>query len=383
MLHLLIFAYQMVFLERDGTYINTNSSNAYYDKVLKFKALWESGQETFEIQTSGSTGVPKTIILKRKHILASVKMTAKAFDLQEGDTAFCCLNIDYIAGMMMLVRAFEIGMDLIVVEPSSNPFKGIEKHLYLLNANRGRNFFAFVPLQIQTIFEETPVLGEILNSAKAIIIGGASVNENVLEKMQKIYRPIYATYGMTETITHVAIKRLNSAAKDDFFNTLEGVDIKLNENNCLMIKSKTTDNEWITTNDVAEIINGSSFVLHGRIDNVINSGGVKIQLEKIEKVGEEILRKLQINKRFFVYSLPDEKLGERLVLVLENPVQNLSQASIDGIKIDILKAFKEILPKFEVPKEVFFVEKMLETPTGKIDKIKTINAYVLPQISNG
>ena len=373
----------MVFLEKDGTYINTTSSNSYYDKVLSFKKLWDAGQETFTIQTSGSTGVPKEIILHRKQLITSVKMTAKAFNLQEGDTAFCCLNIDYIAGMMMLVRAFEMGMDLIVVEPSSNPFVGIKKHLYLLNANRGRNFFAFVPLQIQTIFEETPVLGEILNSAKAIIIGGASLNESILEKMQKIYRPIYATYGMTETITHIAIKRLNGSAKDDFFNTLDGVDIKLSENNCLMIKTKTTNNEWITTNDVVEIINGSSFVLHGRIDNVINSGGVKIQLEKIEKVGEEILRKLQYNKPFFVYSLPDETLGERLILVIENETENLSQAIVQGNKIDLLKAFKEILPKFEVPKEVFFIEKMIETPTGKIDKIKTINAYVLPQISNG
>jgi o-succinylbenzoate---CoA ligase len=373
----------MVFLEKDGTYINTDSGNSYYDKVLKFKKLWSSGQDSFTIQTSGSTGIPKEITLHREQLLASAKMTAKAFDLQEGDTAFCCLNIDYIAGMMMLVRAFEIGMDLLVVEPKSNPFVGIEKHLYLLNANRGRNFFAFVPLQIQTIFEETPVLGEILNSAKAIIIGGASLNESVLGKMQKIYRPIYATYGMTETITHIAIKRLNGSTKDDFFNTLDGVDIKLNENSCLMIKSKVVGNEWITTNDVVEIINGSSFVLHGRIDNVINSGGVKIQLEKIEKIGEEILRKMQIEKQFYIYSLPDEKLGERLILVLENTVENLSQATIDGIKIDILKAFKENLPKFEVPKEVFFVEKMIETPTGKIDKIKTINAYVLPQISNG
>jgi o-succinylbenzoate---CoA ligase len=373
----------MVFLEKDGTYINTSPSNAYYDKVLTFKKLWDAGQETFEIQTSGSTGVPKTIILKRNQLIASAKMTAKAFDLQEGDTAFCCLNIDYIAGMMMLVRAFEIGMDLLVVAPSSNPFVGIEKHLYLLNANRGRNFFAFVPLQIQTIFDETPTLGEILNSAKAIIIGGASLSEGVLEKMQKIYRPIYATYGMTETITHIAIKRLNGNAKDDFFNILDGVTIKLSENNCLMIQSKVVGNEWITTNDVVEIINENSFVLHGRIDNVINSGGVKIQLEKVEKVGEEILRKLQIENQFYIYSLPDEKLGERLILVLEYSIHNLSQATIDGIKIDIIKAFKEILPKFEVPKEVFFVEKMLETPTGKIDKIKTINAYVLPQISNG
>ncbi len=373
----------MVFLEQDGTYINTKSNNKYFDKVLIFKNLWDSGQEKFTLQTSGSTGVPKEILLTRKQIIASAKMTAKAFDLQAGDTAFCCLNVDYIAGMMMLVRAFEVGMNLIVVEPSSNPFIGIEKHLYLLSTNRGRNFFAFVPLQIQTILDESPKLLEILNSAKAIIIGGASLNESILEKIQKIYRPVYATYGMTETITHIAIKRINGSAKTDFFKTLAGVSINLNNENCLMIKSKSLGSQWITTNDVAEIVNKNCFVLHGIIDNVINSGGVKIQLEKIEKVGEQVLRKLQLEGRSFVFSLPDEKLGERMIFVLEKKVSDKTSSMIDSIKIDILKAFKEILPKFEVPKEVFFVEKMLETATGKIDKIKTINVFVLPQISNG
>lgn len=378
----------MIFLEKDGSCINTLPNSPYYKKVFDFKKAWESGQESFEIQTSGSTGQPKKILLRRKQMLASVKMTAKAFNLKEGDTAFCCLNIDYIAGMMMLVRAFEIGMDLLIVEPKSNPFEDIEKHLYILKANRGQNFFAFVPLQIQTLLDNTPIYSDILNSAKAIIIGGAAVNEAILEKVQIIYRPVYVTYGMSETLTHIAIKRINGSEKEEFFNTLDGVDIKLTNESCLMIKSKTTDDQWITTNDVAEIINGSSFVLHGRIDNVINSGGVKIQLEKVEKVADSVLNKLKTDKqelkgRYFVFSLPDEKLGERLIFVLEKDTNAVFLGREDITKIDILKGFKEILPKFEVPKEVFFVEKMLETPTGKIDKIKTINAYVLPQISNG
>jgi O-succinylbenzoic acid--CoA ligase len=287
----------MIFLEKDGSCINTQPNNPYFKKVFEFKKAWEFGQETFEIQTSGSTGQPKKILLRRKQMLASVKMTAKAFNLKEGDTAFCCLNIDYIAGMMMLVRAFEIGMDLLIVEPKSNPFEDIEKHLYILKANRGQNFFAFVPLQIQTLLDNTPIYSDILNSAKAIIIGGAAVNEAILEKIQKIYRPVYVTYGMSETLTHIAIKRINGSEKEEFFNTLDGVDIKLTNESCLMIKSKTTDDQWITTNDVAEIINGSSFVLHGRIDNVINSGGVKIQLEKIEKVAESVLNKLKTDKK--------------------------------------------------------------------------------------
>ena len=110
---------------------------------------------------------------------------------------------------------------------------------------------------------------------------------------------------------------------------------------------------------------------------------MKIQLEKIEKVGEGILEKMQLVGRYFVFSLPDEKLGERMIFVLEKTNEKELASKVDATKVDILRAFKEILPKFEVPKEVFFVEKIVETPTGKIDKIKTINAYVLPQISNG
>lgn len=365
----------MIFLEKDGTLINTAPNNIYYDKVLKFKEAWDSGQQSFTIHTSGSTGIPKPITFTRQQLIDSANLTAKTFNLQEGDTAFCCLSVDYIAGMMMLIRAFEIGMDMMIVEPSSSPFTGSEKHLYLLNSNRGKNFFAFVPLQIQTILEESDKFLDTLNAAKSIIIGGASISESVHAQIQKIRAPVYATYGMTETLTHIAIKRLNGLNQEDFFTVLEGIEIAQDERECLKIRSKSTDHEWIVTNDIVEIIGEGRFKLVGRFDNIINSGGVKVQLEKVERVGEEILAKLDFNGRFFAYGVPDDKLGQKLILVVESKMP-LSNGNELGL------SFSEKLSKFEIPKEIFFVENMIETPTGKIDKIKTVNVYVLPQIPN-
>ncbi len=364
----------MIFLERDGTLINTAPNNLYYSKVLKFKEAWESDQQDFTIHTSGSTGIPKPITFTRTQLIESARLTASTFNLQEGDTAFCCLSVDYIAGMMMLVRAFETGMDLMIVEPNSSPFAGIEKHLYLLNANRGKNFFAFVPLQMQTILEEDRFM-DTLNAAKGIIIGGAGISESLYNEIQKIYAPVYATYGMTETLTHIAIKRINGPLQEDFFRVLEGIEIEQDERGCLKIKSKVTDNEWIVTNDIVEIVDKDKFRLIGRFDNIINSGGVKIQLEKIEAAAEQVFEDMQFSGRFFAYGIPDIKLGQKLILVVESkaPISNGNE---------IGQRFSEKLPKFEIPKEIFFVEKMIETPTGKIDKIKTVNVYVLPQIPN-
>lgn len=365
----------MIFLEKDGTLINTAPDNLYYTKVLKFKEAWESDQQHFTIHTSGSTGIPKPVTFTRTQLIESAQLTAGTFNLQEGDTAFCCLSVDYIAGMMMLVRAFETGMDLMIVEPGSNPFAGIEKHLYLLNANRGKNFFAFVPLQMQTILEEFERFKDTLNAAKSILIGGAGISEYLHEQIQKIHAPVYATYGMTETLSHIAIKRLNGPAKQDFFTVLEGVEIGQDERECLKIKSKATDAQWIVTNDIVEIVEEGKFRLIGRFDNIINSGGVKIQLEKIESIGEEVLTSEQFKGRFFAYGIPDDKLGQKLILVIESK-EPISSGNEIGL------SFSKKLSKFEIPKEIFFVERMIETPTGKIDKIKTVNVYVLPQIPN-
>ncbi len=334
-------------------------TSEYEQKVIDFCQKWQSGQKEFTIKTSGSTGEPKPIQLTRNQMIASAKLTGKTFGLQTGDSALVCLNVEYIAGMMMLVRGMVLGLKLTIVEPSGNPIQNLEQNDF--------DFFAFVPLQLENILNTDENI-TTLNKAKAIIVGGAAVNEVLQKKIQQLDVSIYSTYGMTETVSHIAIKRLNGANKEENFKVLEGVKIGIDDRNCLNIISESSNNEIVQTNDNVEIISENEFKLIGRFDNIINSGGVKIQLEKVEKLIE---KEIQIfhPKRYFAYGIPDEKLGQKLVLVVETDVfeENLKEMFLSNIK--------SILSKYEIPKEIFFVEKFWETPTGKVDKKATLRAF--------
>jgi o-succinylbenzoate---CoA ligase len=346
----------------------------YEQKVIDFCEKWLTGQQEFTLKTSGSTGEPKPINLTRNQMIASAKLTGKTFGLSKGDKALVCLNVDYIAGIMMLVRGMELGLKLMVIEPSGNPLQDL--------ANPNFDFFAFVPLQLQNLFENEKNI-KILNKSKAIIVGGAAVNEVLKNKIQKLDVPVYSTYGMTETVSHVAVKRLNGEEKSNNYRVLEGVKIGIDERNCLNIIAEASNNELVQTNDIVEILNEKEFNLIGRFDNIINSGGVKIQLEKVEKLIENEI-KIFNAKRYFAYGIPDEKLGQKLVLFIEtnNYILNGSRPFegrlpyIEGIKNVFFKNVQSILSKYEVPKEIYFIEKFIELPTGKIDK-KAVTVQML------
>lgn len=331
-------------------------STDYEQKVIDFCQKWLAGQQEFMLKTSGSTGEPKPINLTRNQMVASAKLTGKTFGLREEDRALVCLNVDYIAGIMMLVRGMELGLKLTIVEPAGNPLQNIE--------NSGFDFYAFVPLQLQNILENEKNI-EFLNKAKAIIVGGAAVNEVLEKEIQKLNVPVYSTYGMTETVSHIAIKRLNGVNKNDNFQILESVKIGIDERNCLNIIAEASNNLLIQTNDIVEIINEKEFQLIGRFDNIINSGGVKIQLEKVEKLIENEIRILNA-KRYFAYGVPDEKLGQKLVLFVERGAVN------PELKNTFLTNIQSFLSKYEIPKEIYFVEKFVELPTGKINKKATM-----------
>jgi O-succinylbenzoic acid--CoA ligase len=177
---------------------------------------------------------------------------------------------------------------------------------------------------------------------------------------------------MTETVSHIAIRRLNGINKSENFQVLEGVKIGIDERNCLNIVADASNNELIQTNDIVEVINEKEFKLIGRFDNIINSGGVKIQLEKVEKLIENEIKILN-SKRYFAYGIEDEKLGQKLVLFLEG------EDADNDLKNTFLKNIHSILSKYEIPKEIYFVEKFIELPTGKIDK-KAVIAHVLNEL---
>ncbi len=331
-------------------------TNEYEQKVNNFCQNWLAGQKEFIIKTSGSTGEPQPITLTRNQMIASAKLTGKTFGLETGDKALVCLNIEYVAGLMMLVRGMELGLKLTIVEPIGNPFQRVENQTF--------DFYAFVPLQMQNLLENDINI-KILNQAKAIIIGGAAVNEVLENKIQDLKVPVYSTYGMTETVSHIAIRRMNGVSRNNNFQVLEGVKIGLDERNCLNIIADVSNSVLIQTNDIVEILNEREFQLIGRFDNIINSGGVKIQLEKVEKLIENEIKILN-SKRYFAFGIPDEKLGQKLVLFLEGEEIN------SEIKAEFFKKIQSVLPKYEVPKDIYFMKNFMETPTGKIDKKRTL-----------
>lgn len=297
---------------------------------------WLDDNEIIQLTTSGTTGTPKTITIKKQSMVHSAIATGNYFNLHPQDTALLCLPARYIAGKMMIVRAMMLGLELEIMPPTS--------HLDDLLSHKNYDFVAIVPLQAENSLEK-------LSQFKKIIIGGAKVSDDLANKLKEIKSDIYETYGMTETITHIAAKKIG----EDYFSTLEHFVISQDERNCLVIDVPSISDEQIVTNDIVEILDETHFKWIGRYDNVINSGGIKLFPEQIEaKLMSEI------TNRFFIAGLPDAVLGTKVTLVIE------------GDPMDIDSKIFEKLDKFEKPKDIIFTPKFVETDTKKISRIKTI-----------
>lgn len=324
---------QNEFLEVAYLYLNSKSENEL--EIGKFILNWFSNDETILVQTSGTTGKPKLISVKKEFMINSALATGEFFDLKPNDKALCCLPVKYIAGKMMLVRAFVLGLDIYISEPNSNP---------LQNYIQEFDFVAMVPLQVENSIEK-------LHLVKQLLIGGSKIGNQLKQKLKVSTTKIYESYSMTETVTHVAVKEIHN----DFFSVLPNVSIKQDDRNCLVINAPKVSSSILYTNDVVEILNDNQFKLLGRIDNVVNSGGIKLFPEQIEEKLET-----KIYRRFFLAGLPDERLGEMLVLFVE------------GIPFEISTSIFENLTKYEIPKEIIFIPEFLETETGKIKRKEII-----------
>jgi O-succinylbenzoic acid--CoA ligase len=310
---------------------------------------WFNTSSFIEVNTSGSTGKPKAIQLQKEHMKNSAKATGDFFNLYENTTAILCMSPNYIAGKMMLVRALTLGWELDIVEVNSNPLK--------IN-NKQYDFAAMIPMQLHNSLTK-------INNIKKLIVGGGVVSNKLLAKIQNVKTEIFATYGMTETITHIAIKKLNcfdnlveSGTKQSHYTILPNISISIDKRGCLVINAPKLTSEKIVTNDIVELISETEFKWLGRFDAVINSGGIKLIPEQIEEKLAVILE-----QRFFVTGIKDETLGEKLILIVE------------GIQNDaILEKVKELktLSKFEIPKDVFFINKFTETETKKVNRNGTL-----------
>ena len=334
-------------------------------KVLEFSRQWLTGQEHFTMYTSGSTGTPKAIQLTRQQMVTSAGWTGRAVGLLPGDRALVCLSVDYIAGMMMLVRGFELGLSLTVVEPVSRPLAAWTPEMPWYD------FTAMVPLQLYETLRGEPHEQALLDCMKAILIGGGPVSVALEQDVQRITAPIYHTYAMTETVSHIALRRLNGPQRSDRFVPFKEICLQQDERGCLSITSVVTQGETVHTNDLVELHADGSFRWLGRLDHVINSGGVKVQIEQVERAIEAWLLHYEggayADRRFMVGPLEHPSLGQAVVALIEGTAFG-GQTLAPELETAIRAQWQQVLRPYEVPRHIYFVESLLETRTGKVDR---------------
>ena len=324
--------------------------NEFEEKVISFLQEWFSSSETVYVQTSGSTGTPKIFQIEKSKMLNSAKMTCDFLGLKKGDIALLCLPVQYISGKMMLVRAIERKLKLIITTPTSTP-----------EISENVEFCAMTPLQVQNSLDK-------IHFIKNLIIGGVTVSEKLKNEISTTLQfsnsptRIYETYGMSETLSHIALKQI-SPIQEDYFTIFNDVEISVDERYCLKIFAPKLNPEILQTNDIVELMHFDSaqgdkkqFKFLGRFDNVINSGGVKIFAEELEN-----LVKKHIDRDLVFLGKPDETLGEKLILVIEDASTPLSMTEIKS-QISNLK----FPSKFHIPKEILFLEKFPRAENGKV-----------------
>jgi O-succinylbenzoic acid--CoA ligase len=350
------------------------SENDFEAQTLDFCHQWFSEFAEFNLTTSGSTGKPTFIQLTRSQMKASAEATVQFLNLGKDTQALICINTAYIGGKMMLVRGLEYDWDLYVISPSSNPFRLIQEQIQCSDdellthlKKLAFDFVALVPLQMEALLNDTLDFSEILNGMQSIILGGGTVSHSLTKKIQQLSVPVYHTYGMTETVSHIALRLLNGQNADEYFETLPKVKIKQDERGALTILSPTTEMQWIQTNDLVEIISENQFIWKGRADNVINSGGIKIHPEILEVKIEKVMQQMGWQNDFFLAGISDDKLGEQLILVIEGEWEESEKLAL----------FKKILSKkvnkYEFPKKIVYLEQFIKTNTQKIQRKATLD----------
>lgn len=334
-------------------------NDAFTAAICSFIRDWQSGKENFTLATSGSTGEPSLITVSRSQMVASARNTIGFFNLLPGDRILMCMNPSFIAGKMMIVRAMVGDLSLYAVTPTSNPLAGLEQDSRFA-------FIAVTPHQLHESLVRSPEKTAILNNMKAIIVGGGPVSAALKSLAEALEVPVYSTYGMTETVSHVALQRINGRGQQDYFEAIGDARFETDDSGRLIITASVTDGKALITNDRVQLLSETRFIWLGRVDHVVNSGGIKISVEEVEKKIERAIWEKGLHFRFFIFGVPDPALGEKVCLAVEH-------APIDEEKIASL--IQQVLAKYERPKKIFNLPQFIETPTGKIDRKKTIAIF--------
>ena len=308
--------------------------------LKEFLDQWTDASDRLLVHTSGSTGRPKPLWVEKHRMEASARITCRFLGLQAGNTALLCLPLDYIAGKMMVVRALTCGLEMICTEPDGHPLADIDDAI---------SFAAMIPMQVYNSLQ-VPAERERLRQIRQLIIGGGAVDDALAAELRSFPNAVWSTYGMTETLSHIALRRLSGPAASEWYTPFESVSVSQNEDGCLVIDAPLVCPERLVTNDLAEIRDGRFRIL-GRRDNVVCSGGIKIQIEEVERL---LGRHLQAP--FCVTKQNDRRLGEAVVLLTVS----------DDLEM-IEKLCQEHLPeKYWRPRRVLHVDRIPLTATGKV-----------------
>jgi O-succinylbenzoic acid--CoA ligase len=317
--------------------------------LLAFIVEWFDENDFVTVCTSGSTGKPKLLKIKKKRLINSARMTLDYLGLKKGDRALLCLSTDYIAGKMMIVRSLVGNLNLFAIEPRGNPLENIDDEFDLA---------AMIPLQVYNILNQ-PDGRKKIERIRKLLVGGGAIPAPLEEKLKDPDNEIFSTYGMTETVSHIALRRLNGAKRSPYYTTMTEVTISLDKNNCLIIDAPAIADRTVKTRDIVRILDKNKFEVLGRLDNIINSGGIKHNPEIIEKKIEDL-----IGGRFIISSVPDVRLGNKIVLIIETATPQKYDSS------DFKNSLIEKLPEFERPRDVLFLESFPETGSSKIKRKK-------------
>lgn len=338
-----------------------------------FLSEWNNDSDRVLVHTSGSTGKPKPMMVEKKRMLNSARITCDFLGLKPGDSALLCMSLDYIAGKMVVVRSIERHLHLISVSPSGHPLKNIDlKDVNGKDVNGEITFAAMVPMQVYNTLQ-VPEERERLTHIRHLIIGGGAIDASLEKELQALPGniAIWSTYGMTETLSHIALRRINGAETSEWYQPFDSVKISQTEEGCLVIDAPLVCAETLVTNDIVEIesyiynkVEKTRFRIKGRKDNVICSGGIKIQIEEVEA-----LLKPHLEKPFMLAKKKDEKFGEIAVLLTEDEDLKKVEATIrrllSGKSDDSNKSSESKSHKYWIPREYLHVEHLPLTETGK------------------
>lgn len=317
-------------------------NDSFEVSLTEFLSEWYNESPLLKVHTSGSTGIPKELWVEKERMMNSARLTVSFLGLKAGDSALLCMPLPYIAGKMVVVRSIVAGLNLMVVTPCGRP---------LQNVTEIPDFAAMIPMQVFNSLQHTEDRKRLMQ-IRHLIIGGGAIDKNMAKELKSFPNAVWSTYGMTETLSHIALRRLNGNNASEWYTPFDNVSLSLSDEGTLIISAPSVNPETLTTNDIVEFNNEGQFRILGRKDNTINTGGVKVQIEQVE----EKLSHYLPEGSYMITSVPDAKFGEKIVLLVSCDIQ--TENAINN------------LPQYWRPKHILQIPELPLTGTGKPDRAK-------------